>query len=221
MQPETQNLELGTTKLFSYALWLAIFTVGYNFIEGLVSVYFGLEDEALTLFGFGLDSFIETISALGIVNMTYRLRKDATLERSHFEILALKITGWSFYALAISLLAGAVIGLVQQKSPETTLAGIIIGSISIFSMWLLVKLKKDIGRKLSSDAIIADANCNLVCVYMSFILLASSLLFEFTGIAYFDILGALGLIWFCVKEGKEAFEKAEGKACACESVSRL
>jgi hypothetical protein len=211
MHTETKT----TTQLFTYALWLAIFTVGYNFIEGLVSVYFGMEDEALTLFGFGLDSFIETISALGIVNMTYRHRKDITLERSRFEILALKITGWSFYALSISLVAGAVIGIIEQKAPETTIPGIIIGSISIFSMWLLVKLKKDVGRKLGSDAIIADANCNLVCVYMSFILLASSLLFEFTGIAYFDIIGAVGLVWFSIKEGKEAFEKAEGKECSC------
>lgn len=204
-----------TTRLFTYAFWLAIFTVGYNFIEGLVSVYFGMEDEALTLFGFGLDSFIETISALGIVNMTYRLRKDSTQERSGFEILALKITGWSFYALSFSLAAGAVFSVIEQKTPQTTIAGIIIGLISIFSMWLLVKLKKNIGRKLDSDAIIADANCNLVCVYMSFVLLASSLLFEFTGIAYFDILGAVGLIWFSVKEGKEAFEKADDKECAC------
>jgi len=147
--------------------------------------------------------------------MTYRLKKDSSQERSRFEILALKITGWSFYALSLSLAAGAVIGLIEQKAPETTIAGIIIGSISIGSMWLLVKLKKDVGRKLGSDAIIADANCNLVCLYMSFILLASSLLFEFTGIAYFDILGAIGLIWFSVKEGKEAFEKADGKECAC------
>lgn len=180
-----------------------------------------MEDEALTLFGFGLDSFIETISALGIVNMTYRLKNDSSLERSPFEILALKITGWSFYALAFALAAGAVIGLIEQRSPETTLSGIIISSISIFSMWLLIKLKKDVGRKLGSDAIIADANCNLVCMYMSFILLASSLLFEFTGIAYFDILGAAGLIWFSVKEGKEAFEKAAGKECGCEDECKV
>ena len=144
--------QIDTTRLFTYALWLAIFTVGYNFIEGLVSVYFGLEDEALTLFGFGLDSFIETISALGIVNMTYRLRKDTSQERSSFEIVALKTTGWSFYALSIALAAGAVIGVIENKAPETTFSGIIISSISILSMWLLVKLKKitytDVTEKL-------------------------------------------------------------------------
>ena len=39
--------------------WLAGFTIAYNLLEGLVSVYFGAQDEALTLFGFGVDSFIE------------------------------------------------------------------------------------------------------------------------------------------------------------------
>ena len=29
------------------------------------------------------------------------------------------------------------------------------------------------------------------------------------------LFGAIGLVWFSVKEGKEAFEKAEGKECSC------
>jgi hypothetical protein len=46
-------------KLFRMAQWLAIATIVYNILEGLVSVYFGFEDESLALFGFGIDSFIE------------------------------------------------------------------------------------------------------------------------------------------------------------------
>ena len=54
-------------RFYQYALWLSIFTIVYNLLEGLVSVYFGAQAEALTLFGFGLDSFIEVISGLGIL----------------------------------------------------------------------------------------------------------------------------------------------------------
>jgi hypothetical protein len=50
---------------------------------------------------------------------------------------------------------------------------------------------------------------------MSLVLLFSSLLYEFTGFAYADILGALGLVYFSFSEGKEAFEKAAGKADCC------
>jgi predicted Co/Zn/Cd cation transporter (cation efflux family) len=207
--------QIKNTQLMNKALWLAVLTVAYNLIEGIVSVYFGAEDEALTLFGFGMDSFIETISALGILNMTLRMRNNSSQDRSPLEIIALNITGWCFYALSLILAAGAVFNLISGRHPQTTIAGIIIACISIVTMWLLVWIKRDVGKKLHSKAIIADANCNLVCIYMSVVLLVSSLLYEFSGLAYFDALGAVGLIWFSVKEGKESFEKARGEACSC------
>ena len=81
-------------------------------------------------------------------------------------------------------------------------------------IWLL-KAKKKVGRELDSDAIIADANCTKVCIYMSLVLLASSLIYELTGFAYADAIGAAGLAYISITEGKEAFEKAKGKECEC------
>ncbi len=57
------------------AAWLAVFTISYNLIEGLVSIWFGRADEALTLFGFGVDSFIEVLSGIGILVMILRIRR--------------------------------------------------------------------------------------------------------------------------------------------------
>src|SRR6185312_8791093 len=64
------------------------------------------------------------------------------------------------------------------------------------------------GSKLDSKAIIADGNCTMVCVYMSAVLLISSLLHHWTRLAYLDVLGSLGLCWFCYSEGKKALESA-------------
>jgi len=75
--------------------------------------------------------------------------------------------------------------------------------------------KKRVGKKLDSDPIIADANCTKVCVYMSLVLLAASLIYELTGFAYADAIGAAGLTYFSISEGREAFEKAKGKECNC------
>ncbi|MCX7803236.1 MAG: hypothetical protein N2313_09465 [Meiothermus ruber] len=60
-------------RWYRLAFALAILTVIYNLLEGLVSVWFGAADESLTLFGFGLDSFIEMISGLGILAMVLRI----------------------------------------------------------------------------------------------------------------------------------------------------
>jgi divalent metal cation (Fe/Co/Zn/Cd) transporter len=86
-------------------------------------------------------------------------------------------------------------------------------------IWLM-NAKKSTGKKLHSDPIIADANCTKVCVYMSVVLLISSLIYELTGFAYADAIGAAGLIWFSINEGREAFDKAKGKSCSCESCHK-
>ena len=76
--------------------------------------------------------------------------------------------------------------------------------------------KRKVGRELNSMPILADANCTLVCIYMSVVLLIASLVYELTGFGFVDSLGAIGLIYFSYNEGKEAFEKAAGMECSCE-----
>lgn len=209
-----------TQRYFRYALWLGILTVVYNLLEGLVSIYFGISDETIALFGFGVDSFIEVISGLGIVAMVLRIRQNPDTDRSAFEHTALRITGSAFYLLALGLGATAIVNILSGHKPETTLTGVVIALISILTMWALVSAKRHVGRTLNSAPILADANCTLVCIYMSVVLLISSLVYELTGFGFVDSLGALGLIYFSYKEGKEAFEKAAGMECGCDECHK-
>ena len=202
-------------KYWRYALWLALLTVFYNLVEGLVSTYFGAQEETLTLFGFGVDSFIEVMSGLGILAMVVRIRKHPDTPRSQFERTALRVTGTAFYILAVGLGISAVYNLFMAHKPQTTLPGLAISLISIATMWALVAAKRRVGRALDSAPILADANCTLVCIYMSVVLLISSLVYELTGFGLVDSLGALGLTYFSINEGREAFEKAAGMECAC------
>jgi divalent metal cation (Fe/Co/Zn/Cd) transporter len=195
-------------RFYQYALWLAFFTILYNTLEGLVSVYFGIQDEALTLFGFGMDSFIEVISGVGILAMVLRIRQSPDAPRGQFERTALRITGWSFYLLILGLLINSLYNLYTGHKPESTLSGTVISLISIAVMWALVKGKRTVGNTLNSAPILADANCTMVCIYMSVVLLASSFIYQFTGFGFVDSLGAIGLIYFSYGEGKESFEKA-------------
>jgi len=195
-------------KLFNRAIVLAIITIVFNIAEGLVATYFGLKDETLTLFGFGMDSFIETISAVGVLQMVIRIKKLPDSSRGRLETLALRITGWCFYALAGVLTVSAIFNIIGGHKPESTVSGVIIAIISILAMWALIRAKIKTGTKLNCSPIISDARCNLVCVYMSLVLLMASGLYWLFGIPYIDILGAAGLVYFSIKEGREAFEKA-------------
>lgn len=203
-------------RYWNYALWLAIFTIIYNLAEGLISIFFGLSDETLTLFGFGVDSFIEVMSGIGILAMVLRIRHNPDTDRSAFEKSALRVTGTSFYILVAGLAITAIYNIVVGHKPATTLPGLIISLISIAMMWALVASKRRVGRALDSSPILADANCTLVCIYMSVVLLAASLIYQVTGFGFVDSLGAIGLIYFSYNEGKEAFEKAAGMEDCCD-----
>lgn len=211
----TATATLPQARLYRWAYAMSIFTIVYNIAEGLVSVYFGIDDETLTLFGFGVDSFIETISGAGVAYMIHRVWAAPQSPRAEFETTALRITGYAFYALAVSLLASAGVSLWLGHRPETTLPGIVISCISMSFMFALIYGKITVGRKLGSAAIVADAKCALVCVYMSGVLLLSSAVYHFTHFAYTDVLGALGIVYFSVQEGRECFEKIKGMSCQC------
>jgi divalent metal cation (Fe/Co/Zn/Cd) transporter len=210
------SIENSQQKLVKLALLLSSLTIIFNLLEGLVSIYFGYHDETLTLFGFGIDSFIEVMSAAGVFIMIKRIINNPHSSKNKFEITSLKITGISFYLLSLGLLISIVVNLYYGAKPKTTFPGVIIALISIGSMLLLIYGKLYAGRKLNSAPIIADASCTKVCVYMSVVLLASSLIYELSGLSYIDSIGTLGIIYFSVKEGREAMEKAKGiDDCGC------
>jgi len=100
-------------RAYSVALGLSVFTMVYNVVEGLVSTWLGLRDETLALFGFGIDSFIEVISGVGIAVMvalvaakeqvgrqlnSAAIRADANCTRVHLQAGVLLVAS-GLYAL--------------------------------------------------------------------------------------------------------------------------
>ncbi|MBK8854023.1 MAG: cation transporter [Saprospiraceae bacterium] len=204
-------------KLYKTAFGLAIFTIIYNIAEGLLATYLGYEDESLALFGFGVDSFIEVISGLGIAHMVLRIQRQPDSNRDDFERTALRVTGFSFYALVFGLVTTSIYNIWTGHKPETTFWGVVISIISIIIMWILIIGKTKTGKQLNSDAILADAECTRVCIYMSIVLLISSGIYQLTNFTYIDSIGTLGLSYFAFKEGRECFDKAKSnKYCGCE-----
>ena len=123
------NIKIDTNKHYKYAFVLAVITISYNLIEGLVSTYFGYEDESLALFGFGVDSFIEVISGLGIAHMVIRIQRNPDSNRDDFERTALRITGVAFYLLVAGLVTSSVYNTWTGHKPETTFWGMVIAII--------------------------------------------------------------------------------------------
>lgn len=203
--------------LYRWALVLSVATILYNVCEGVISMWFGVQDETLTLLGFGIDSFIEVVSGVGILHLVARMMTQGLERRGAFEATALRVTGTAFYILVTGLVTMAIYNAFVGHAPQISVASMLVAGASIATMWMLMAAKLRVGRRLQSAAIIADASCTKTCIYMSVILLLAALLYAWTSVPYLDSAGALGLAYFSWKEGRECFAKARDQDLCCAS----
>lgn len=167
----------GHKKLIDRAIMLSWFTIAYNLIEGIASVYFGVSDDSMALAGFGADSFIEVFSAMLVL---WRFRSEAgvgsglSIDRERRATLGI---GSLFVLLALITSAGALAQLRKGGHPGTTLSGLIISAVSLSFMFFLWSAKTRIAKKLDSSAVLKDADCSLACIKLSVVLFAGSLIF--------------------------------------------
>ena len=128
------NADKDISPFYKWATTLALITIFYNLIEGVVSVFFGYEDGTVALFGFGIDSFVEVISGLGIWHMIRRMKQNSSANHDAFEKTALKITGTAFYILTAGMIITSLVNIYEGYMPKTTLWGIVVAEISILTM---------------------------------------------------------------------------------------
>lgn len=83
--PNISNVTHPRLKQLQRASLLAQITIFYNLLEGIVSILFGVSDETLSLFGFGIDSFVEVLSGIGIYNMVRKMRLNPDANVDPFE----------------------------------------------------------------------------------------------------------------------------------------
>jgi len=195
--------------LIKKALILEYFTVGYNIIEGVVSVLVGLAAGSVALVGFGLDSFVESLS--GVI-MIWRLEKCDSVckeEEEKSEKRAVKLIGLTLFILAGYVLYESLKKLLIKEIPEPTIFGIIIAFVSIIIMIPLFFLKNKIGKAQRMESLISDAKQTIACVFLSCAVLLGIGLNYLFGFWWADPLAALIIVAFLVEEGLAALQKGE------------
>ncbi|HSG09050.1 MAG TPA: cation transporter [Longimicrobiales bacterium] len=184
---------------------LEYFTLGWNLLEGVVSVGAGLMAGSTALVGFGADSFIE--SGSGAV-LLWRLQDHE--RHADREALALRLVGLSFFLLAAYVAFEATRSLVTREPPDASWIGITIAALSLVVMPILARRKRLVAGKLDSRALEADSRQTQLCAYLSAILLGGLLLNAVLGWWWADPVAALGMVPIIAHEGGSAWK---GEAC--------
>jgi divalent metal cation (Fe/Co/Zn/Cd) transporter len=190
------------SELQQKALNLSYFTVVYNILEGILSIFAGLMSGSISLLGFGLDSAVESLSA---AVMIWRFRKHDINDYAEeiVEKRALKYVGYTFLVLGIYILYESLKKLYLIEIPTPSLLGVIVAIAAMIIMPVLFYLKYQTGKKLSSKSLIADSKQNLACFFISFALLIGLLMNYFYGIWQTDPIIGILISLFLLKEGYE------------------
>ncbi|OGQ48006.1 MAG: hypothetical protein A2W63_06115 [Deltaproteobacteria bacterium RIFCSPLOWO2_02_44_9] len=202
-----------SSPLHRKALSLSYFTVGYNIIEGIVSILAGLLAGSIALIGFGLDSFVESLS--GSV-MIWRFRKHEQMseeEEERIEAKAVRLIAYTFFILGTYVLYESIKKLYLQEMPDPSLFGIIIAIVSIIVMPVLFYMKYRTGKTINSRSLVADSKQTLVCCILSVALLIGLGLNYLYGFWQADPIVGLVTVIFLIREGYIALR--EEKLCSC------
>lgn len=201
----------GRAPALQRGLWIEAVTIVWMVIEAAVAIGVGIVARSGAALAFGIDSLIELGSA-GV--LVWRLRAEfdgqSTIQIETIERKAGRIVGGALFALAAYVSIQSFATLLWHAQPEPSLLGIALAIASLLGMPLLARLKTGVAESIGSAALKGDAACSITCAYMAATLLAGLALNALFGWWWADPIAALGIVYFLIQEGREAWT---GESC--------
>ena len=198
-------------------IWIEVVTIAWMTFEASIAIIIGYMTRSVSLQGFGIDSVIELIAG-GVLlwRLLVEQRGGTTDAIEQAERRAAWVTALSLFALAIYIVGDSAFALIIQSRREASWWGVGLAIAAAIFMPVLWQGKLRVARRIGSAALKADAACSATCAYMAFTLLAGLLLNRLFGWWWADPLAALVLVYFIVREGREALHEARtGETCDC------
>ena len=125
------------------------------------------------------------------------------------------LVGALLFLLAAWVVGSVLRDLLMHARTESSPVGLAMAAASTLVMPWIVATKRRVGASIGSAALRADAACGVTCAYMAGTLLAGLALRAVFGWWWVDPLAALGIVYFVVREGREAVMAARGRVDSC------
>jgi divalent metal cation (Fe/Co/Zn/Cd) transporter len=198
-------------RLLAHGLRLENLTVGWNLLEGLVSIGAALAAGSVALLGFGVDSLVESVSGLVLIwrlgaERRGELDEDA-LER--VERRAERLVAISLVLLGAYILVDAAWSLVTGDRPGASPLGIVVTALSLGVMGFLARAKRTTGKALGSRALIIDAFQTTTCLRLSATTLAGLAANALLGWWWADPVAAMVIALLVLREAIAAWRGEE------------
>jgi divalent metal cation (Fe/Co/Zn/Cd) transporter len=199
----------GRAALIQRAFRLEWLTIIWMMVETAVAIGAGIAAHSLLLFAFGIDSVIEIVSACVLIwRLSVELRRGRAFSEAA-ERRASRLAGALLFALAVYVVAGAAWGLWRHRGAEFSMPGLILTVAAIPVMYILSRQKLAVAELLGSRALRADAVESITCGWLSFVVVIGLVAQVALGAWWVDSAASLAIVYFLIKEGREAWNGDE------------
>lgn len=185
---------------------LALLTIAWNAVEGVIGIASGLAAGSIALVGFGVDSYIEVFAGAVVL---WRLRQGS----EDAERRAVRLIAVTFLLLAVGVAVESVRRLLSGERPDESTVGIVLAAVSLVVMPALARAKRRVGERMGSRALTADATETALCAWLSAVLLVGLVANALFGWWWADPVAALGIVFIAGREGLELWNAEELDDC--------
>jgi divalent metal cation (Fe/Co/Zn/Cd) transporter len=191
------------------AFRLEYITLAWMLVEAVVAIGSGIAAGSLILMAFGIDSLIELASACVLIwRLTVELRHGQAFAEDA-ERKAARIGGALLFALATYVIVSAGWKLWTGQGAEFSLPGLTVTMLAIPIMYFLSRRKLQVANAIGSRALRTDAVESITCGWLAFVVVGALIAQLVIGSWWVDPIASIGIVWFLVREGREAWEGDE------------
>lgn len=126
-------------------------------LEAIVAITAASLAGSRALLGFGLDSTVESLSALVLIWRLRVERRDPE-RAARVEQQAVRLIGATFFLLAAFVGFESIRSVIGQREPDASSIGIVLTAVSLIVMPVLARRKKAVGVEMGSKAVEAAAH---------------------------------------------------------------
>jgi divalent metal cation (Fe/Co/Zn/Cd) transporter len=174
------------------ALRLSYLTIAWNLAAGGSALALALLTGSLSLGGFALSTLIDMGASIALVwRFTMEARDASAAER--LERRAEALIGAAMFAAALFLAVESVRALVDRAHPETSIGGLVVGSVSLLFLPPLARAKWRVAAQLGSRALRGDSILTAASSILALLTLVALVLTRGVGWWWADAAAALAI----------------------------
>ena len=172
------------------ALRLVAVSVAFGLLSGTVSVFTGLQDHSLGVFGIGL-GVLADVTGSAVLVWRFRAERRQPMRSGTAETSAAVIVSAALAVVSLVLIIQSVLALAARSRPGTSSVTLIAAGVSLAVLAPLAVAKRRLGKRMSSRALQGDGALSGIGAATSLLALAALGLNDSLGWWWADRVAAL------------------------------